>query len=770
MTPKILAPCGSIDSLIAAINNNTDAVYFGVDRFNARMKADNFTLENLSKWVDYAHLFNVKVFLTINISLKNNEFYDALQLAKLAQEKNVDGLILTDIGLMRAIREMLPDMYIIASTQLNICNILGAKYISKYCNSIVVSRECSIEQINEIVNAVDSDIECFAHGAMCVSVSGQCLFSSIIGGNSGNRGLCSQPCRQEYTCTVDGRQVNKGYLLSMRDLCTIDQLSNFSKVKMLKIEGRLRRSQYVGQAVSSYKNALTTSKVSAKEIDKLKLIYNRGDFCNGYLNVNQAKKLIDTYIVGHKGLYSGIIIATKSGLLIKAAVDISKGDSFKVIRNGKEIGNGTTITDIDVNKTGEATFVGNICANDLIYITSSIKQISQLDSVTRKLSISLFLKAIENEPLILIAKYDDIEVTEEGNIVESAISSVLTEDTVIRQLSKTSDSPFDVLNINCEIKNAFVNLSSLNSIRRNILQKLSQAIIDNYNIKLSNRRILDKSVFLEASKIEGSTVKNNNAKSAILIINEHTSVQNISNVFETIYIIKPTLYSIDIVAKIISNIPKCAKIFLDLPNFATDNEVNLLTEIITSLNIYGIVANNVYALELASLCNLAIIGGLGLNIFNSYTANYLKHDYKLFKYIFSCELTSNEIWEDENGYLFSQGELILMTLCHCPLALNIENKCSKCNYSDLVYTDKTNAKFLVSRKKLINCYFEIKNCLPISLVHKLNVFENTCINLINNTAVEQTIMCYNELYKGIKQNKIYSDNYFTTGHYNRGVK
>lgn len=821
MTQQLLAPCGNIDSLLAAINNGTDAVYLGIDRFNARIKADNFTLDNLKYWVDYAHLFGVKVYLTLNISIKDKEFMQALEIAKTAQNCLVDGLIITDIGLLQAVRFSLPDMYIIASTQLNVNNCLGANYISKWCNSIVAARECSIEQINSIAKTVNCDIECFAHGAVCVSVSGQCLFSSIVGGNSGNRGLCSQPCRQEYICTINKKQVNKGYLLSMRDLCTINNLNKFSNVKMLKIEGRLRRSQYVGQAVSSYRYALNNGSNLNSELVNLKKIYNRGDFYTGYLFDNNSVKLIDTSIVGHKGYQCGIITAVNGKNYIKASINLTKGDSFKVIREGKEVGHGTTISDINANNFASADFIGTVKPNDQVYVTTSLNQLAKIDNTKRRLDISFELIAVCNKNIELRATYKNIEVISIGEIVDSALTNPLTTEIAAKQLNKTKDTHFNVVDIACSIDNAYVSLSVLNNLRRDTLTKLQTAIIDNYNSSLINRRISKvelntnnndsipnkfvlKNSDSVSNKLESDNlsindcklqkIENNNSvnininkqklpatgcigktnKEALLIINESTDLRQLEIKFNSIFIIKPTVYSLDIIRKIIYNLPEQANIYLDLPNTACDDEINLLTSIITSLNIGGVVANNVYGIELATNLDLKLIAGLGLNIYNRYTADLLKRNHKDFKFIYSIELHNSEIWDDDCGYIYAEGAIVLMTLCHCPIILNTNSSCNDCKFTNITYTDKTNAKFTITRKKLIKCYFELINGVPISICHKLPEFRNVCINLIDNQAASQTISSYNKLFQSGKQDiiyldKIYDDNCFTCGSYNRGV-
>jgi Collagenase and related proteases len=247
------------EALKAAVAYNADAVYLGVDKFNARMKTDNFTLEELPDCINFAHLFGTKVYVTLNTLIKENEFEEACAIADKIYISNADGLILTDLGLINYCLSRYKNIEIFLSTQLSVSNIYAAEFAQKIgCTGIVLARESSLTDIKEIAAKTDLKIETFIHGAMCVCVSGQCYMSSMADGNSGNRGRCAQPCRKKYFAYNNGKLIGQKYYLSMRDMNSTSTIKTLidSGVKIFKTEGRNRRPEYVAQSVLTYKNLL----------------------------------------------------------------------------------------------------------------------------------------------------------------------------------------------------------------------------------------------------------------------------------------------------------------------------------------------------------------------------------------------------------------------------------------------------------------------------------------------------------------------------------
>lgn len=289
---ELLAPAGDFECLKAAVQNGADAVYFGTNLFSARAYATNFDSKNLEEAIFYSKSRGVKTYLTLNTLLKNSELDKAFNIAKNAYFLGIDGIIIQDLGLADMLIKNFPDLPLHASTQMTIHNLNGALLLEKLgFKRVVLSRELSLNEISYICNNCSIEIECFIHGALCICYSGQCLFSSIVGGRSGNRGKCAQPCRLPYSLVKRDKNNNcstiqNGYLLSTRDLCTLEELGSFisSNVTSLKIEGRMKSPEYVATVTRIYRKYIDIAKskpnYQVNESDKIELlqVFNRGSF------------------------------------------------------------------------------------------------------------------------------------------------------------------------------------------------------------------------------------------------------------------------------------------------------------------------------------------------------------------------------------------------------------------------------------------------------------------------------------------------------------
>ena len=288
MKPEIVAPAGNAECLEAALKAGADAVYLGLNRFNARMKADNFDIERLGELAAHIRSHNAKLYLTFNTLIKQSELADAARLAVRAFNDGADAVILQDLGLLKAVRELNPDIVIHASTQMGVHNIEGAEFVKALgVSRVILSRETPLCDIAEIKKKTGLEIEVFVQGALCVSFSGNCYFSSFVSGHGGNRGRCMQLCRKKYQALVDGKVLPHGSmksLLSPRDICFARDVEKLcaAGVDSFKIEGRMRGPEYIGQAVRVYKKALAGT-LSGRDIDAMESAYNRGDITIDYL-------------------------------------------------------------------------------------------------------------------------------------------------------------------------------------------------------------------------------------------------------------------------------------------------------------------------------------------------------------------------------------------------------------------------------------------------------------------------------------------------------
>lgn len=313
---ELLSPVGNFECLKAAVQNGADSVYFGGDIFSARAFAKNFSTKELKNVISYAKLRGVKTNLTLNTLIKNNEFSEALKLAKNAYENGIDAIIVQDLGLAMKLINTYPDLPIHGSTQMTVHNLNGALELQELgFKRVVLSRELSANEIAYICKNSNIEIECFIHGALCISYSGQCLFSSLLGGRSGNRGKCAGPCRLPFNLLEDGKSINSGYLLSTRDLCGLDYLPFLidAGVTCFKIEGRMKSPEYVATVTRIYRKyidlACSGNEYIIDEKDRKELLqmFNRGMSSPGHLSNEPNTELVFKEKPNNMGLFLGIV-------------------------------------------------------------------------------------------------------------------------------------------------------------------------------------------------------------------------------------------------------------------------------------------------------------------------------------------------------------------------------------------------------------------------------------------------------------------------------
>ena len=309
--PEVLAPAGSLESLYGALNAGADAVYVGAERFSARAFAENPSNDDICAALDYAHIFGKKIYLALNTLIKDSEIAEALDIITPLYEYGLDGIIVQDLGLIKLIPQFFPGLPVHGSTQMAVSSLCGARYLKDMgIDRVVLSRELSIDEIREIVNdgkEYGYEVECFIHGAMCYSYSGCCLFSSIAGGRSGNRGRCAGPCRKPYGVyktfseAAKGKKVNDFYPLSMRDMCTIEYIDELydAGVASLKIEGRMKSPEYAAGVSKVYKSAVNKcidGTLSAEDkkifVKELNSVYIRSNAGTGYLHEQNGKDML----------------------------------------------------------------------------------------------------------------------------------------------------------------------------------------------------------------------------------------------------------------------------------------------------------------------------------------------------------------------------------------------------------------------------------------------------------------------------------------------
>ncbi len=753
---EIFAPAGNLESLKQAVQHGADCVYLGLDKFNARMAADNFTKDNFKEVVDFCHLFNVKVYLTLNVLIKPSEFDSALDLASFAYYCGVDGIICADLGLTSLLAKNLPECDIVLSTQANVQNADGCKIAQELgINSVVLSREIDRNTILDIRKKFPTlNLEYFVQGALCVCVSGQCQLSSSVDCYSGNRGQCKQPCRQRYKSYSDGRFLNDGYLLSTRDLSLVDKIQDLKQlgINRIKIEGRNRRKEYVGQAVEVYKKAIDENIVSAQDKTNLKKMFNRGDYTDGYLYTTDTNQIMYPYVQGHKGIECSKISGIKNIFCEAVINNAQKGDAYKIFRNNLEVGSAICID--TTGKKAKLTFKGSIKVNDKLHITSDSALLAEYSSFDRKLPVELIVYAFEGQLLKCVCKCKDTEFTYCSDFIcQKAVSQALSNKEIALQLSKMGNTYFTIADIIVKNDEVFIPKSQLNEFRRNLISELIIKLTENYRKKL----------LLSIPSVSKKAITQKQLAVCI------SSAEQIDSVFNcNIIIVKPENYSTECLKKF----DRLNSYYLDLPNFALKCDTEVLRPILKNNKIIGICANSLYAIQLAKEFNKKLLLGQGMNIFNDYTATLFGNDVD---FIYSNELTLNEIdeFENKNGYIYAEGFNCCMTLAHCPIQLNYKCKCNTCKYNgDITYKDNFGNELLIKRKKISKCYFEVFNTHRLSAYKKIDGNHNFFLNLcgFNADDTKQTVKLYKDLIDKNEKSSVFFNEKTTNGHLYKNVK
>ncbi len=498
MIMENLAPAGNREALDRAVAAGADAVYLGYAAFSARAGAGNFDEAALREAVRFAHLHHVRVHVTVNTLIKDGELSGLLEVLRLLNEVRVDAVLVQDLGVLHLARTCFPDLPIHASTQMALHNASGAAFCKKHgLTRAVLARECSLEEIRKAAET-GVEIEVFGHGAQCVAVSGQCLFSSMIGGRSGNRGRCAQPCRLPYTY-----RGKTAAWLSPRDVCLRDHLPELVKsgACSIKLEGRLKRPEYVATIAASYRKGIdgmmrgSFRPADENERDGLAQIFSRGGFMDGYALGSQDAGVIYPDRVNHGGVPIGTIEAVAGGMArLRLDRNLNDGDGLQ-IRTGRG--------DQEMIYSGHDTPAGDIAvlrlrpdmrvrAGDGVYRLTSSAQLETARAMTiPAIPCNLTLAALPGEPLTLTATDGTSTVTVTGDVVSPAQKRALTEEDARKSLAKMGDTPFALRECTVFTDNAFVAVSALNALRRDALLALENQRAEDFTRPLGRECPLD---------------------------------------------------------------------------------------------------------------------------------------------------------------------------------------------------------------------------------------------------------------------------------------
>lgn len=669
MKIELLSPAGNMESLKAAVHAGCDAVYLGGTLFGARAFANNFNDEEIVKAINYCHLYGVKVYVTTNILIYEHEVERFLNYIEFLHKNNVDAIIIQDLGMLDLVHKTFPNLEIHASTQMHIHNLDGVIMAKKLgVKRVVLARETPIETIKKVKENVEMDLEIFAHGALCVSYSGQCLFSSLIGNRSGNRGSCVGSCRLPYKIVdEENNQVNKGnYPLSMKDLNTLEYVGELinAGVSSLKIEGRMKSPEYVYTVTKLYRMAIDsyyeTGKVNIdeKELNNLKRIFNR-EFTKGYLFNENIKNIINDKRPNHQGVKIGKVIDYKEpNVYVKLLDDIHINDGLRIVLEDEDYG--LVLNEFYVNKKlvkeskkGEIISFKvnkNIKNNSEVLLTKDSNLVNNINDLikkeTRKVKIKCEVILQLNKPMIIrLSDYkNNIEV--KGQVVEKANNNPTTQDTILEKISKLGDTVYELDNLDIKIDdNVFVPLKLFNELRHKAFDLL-------------NEKRLEKNSFIKNNyEITVPDFEKNNLKSVL--------TNNINNINKNKYDI---IYSEKDNDNVIVKLPK----IMDNYDKYDINKEYLIGELGAFNKLKNVSCD--YSFNVTNSYTVALLHSLGAkritlsyelfpkqikNIIDKYVERYQKHpNLEVVIYgnreVMSLKTNLNKIYNKDNLYLIDR--------------------------------------------------------------------------------------------------------------------
>lgn len=732
MRVELLSPVGNMDTLYQAIHNGCDAVYLGGKNYGARKYSSNFSNDELKEAIRYAHLYGVKVYVTVNTIIFENETKDFLEYIFYLHKINVDALIMQDIGMIKVVKEKFPNIEVHASTQCHNHNEEGIKFLKSLgVSRIVLDREMSLEDIKKLPDILEKEV--FVHGALCVSYSGCCLFSSLNGGRSGNRGECTQCCRLPYTLYKNDKKIDTDgeYLLSTKELNTLFNLKDLleSGITSFKIEGRMKSPEYVGYVTKLYRRLIDAYYnkeemiITEEEIRNLNLLFNR-EFTNGYLF--ETNEIMNIKTPNHQGIVIGSVInVLKDKIYIKLTETLNQEDGirFKESDNGMMINmlyNENMMLTNSVFK-GKIAIVDNkvnkVCIGDTVLKTIDKKLMDNLKKYDEK-KIGIDISVLVSNNTIAISIIDiDGNMVDTINEVEDAKNTPTSIDNIKTSLSKLGDTIYKINNININYnQDIFIPISKLNDIRRNMLSTLDEKRINKFNKKL----IID--THNEIIKIKEIEKKYN---INVLVRNKEQLITCMLNDVDNIYTIDKELYNkYKEVANIYYKTPRIMNKFVDIKNG------NILASELGSINKYSL-NNNINTDYTLNICNTKSI-----ELLNKFKVNLIT---------LSVELTYEQIKEIMkkvyNVEVYIYGKVELMITKYCPLKLNL-NHCNICKNDNNKYYLKDN-KDRIYRILHNNCitsimhYKNVDRILDIERYKNLHIY-NYRVDLLDENDEEVT--------------------------------
>ena len=486
---ELLAPAGNMEALRAAVSNGCDAVYLGLEKFGARAYSDNFTIESLAEAIDYAHLRDVKIYVTMNTIVFEDEIADMQEQLEQLNAIGVDGIIVQDLAVFDYVAGNFVDMEVHCSTQMGIDDLEGTLLFKEVgADRVVMAREVDIADVKQIRKAAKIPIEVFVHGALCVSYSGNCLMSGLIGYRSGNRGRCVGSCRKPYELLdrETGLSFGTSYLLSMKDLNTIDHIEELKSIDSLKIEGRMKEPAYVANVVKRYREALDGD-IRQADKDALQKTFNR-TYTEGYMFGEEPGNITNIQRPNNFGYEIGKVRGSYKGMYeIDLTKTLHQNDIIRIDHENEDVNLSVArLYDRDcmlINQADKTCYIKikeKLSPGDVVYKTKDYlfyKELeANLDKEFRRFPLDLKVYAYPGATLVIDAEGFGLQyLYESEEILEEAVNNPTDREQAVKHLSRLGDTVFSLGDVEFESYNAFVPAKLLNSARRQIVQGLYDA-------------------------------------------------------------------------------------------------------------------------------------------------------------------------------------------------------------------------------------------------------------------------------------------------------
>lgn len=722
-----LAPAGNWDALRSAVAAGADAVYLGYAAYSARAGAGNFDEQQLRDAVRFAHLHHVRVHVTVNTLIKDGEMAGVVDVLRLLSEIRVDAVLVQDLGVLRMARRCFPDLPIHASTQMAIHNATGVRFCrNQGMTRAVLARECSAAEI-ALAAKEGIEIEVFGHGAQCVAVSGECLFSSVVGGRSGNRGRCAQPCRLLYTY-----RGKTAAWLSPRDVCMRDDLPELNKagVASIKLEGRLKRPEYVATIANSYRNAIDAMdnghfrKADENEITGLRQIFSRGGFMRGYAMGAEDAGVIDPARVSHGGVKIGRVeFAAGNMARVRLERSLDDGDGLQIR---------TAQGDAELIYAGHGTEAGQIAvvrlrpdirtkAGDEVYRLTSEKQLQWARSLAiPAIPADMALIAYPGKPLTLTMTDGESSVTVTGDTVAPAQSRAMSEEDARRSLGKLSDTPFSLRTLTVQTAGAFVPVSALNQLRREACQQLAEARIAAFTRKAGREEPADDLIYPDTPDAPSMAI--------VRTREQADAMQGAADLL----VWYPEDFRADALESGLRDMPD--GVWLQLPTVCEEKTLDLLCDFVqrNAGKLGGIVLGSVG--QLGRTWNVPMGAGSGIPVMNRRAVQFLLEQGCRFVTA-SSELSGAELRTLMQNHppvvVPAYGREQLMLLHHCPARtyLGLTKGHAACRMCDQhspdalagqTLTDRRGTVYPLLRQRLPEgCLVRLMNALPTNNIRRV---------------------------------------------------